>query len=122
MNNSVRLNGDNIIEITVVGNQNYASVSSMAIQAGQMLEKLGKEGKPQLILDDITKIGTTDIAARKAVASYAKTLPFKKTAMLGDGSVVMRVATNLLLRAVGQGVRVRYFEDRKRATAWLLTD
>lgn len=120
MNNNVRLNTDDIIEITVVGNQNFATVSSMAIQAKRMLEELGKAGKPQLLLDDITKVGTTDIAARKAVAEYAKTLPYKKVAMLGDGTTVMRVATNLLLRAVGQGRRVKYFEDRQKAIEWLL--
>jgi hypothetical protein len=120
MRNKVTLNPNGIVEITVVGNQTSASVNAMAMQAKQLLEQTNAAGEPGLLLDDITNIGTTDIAARRAVAAYAKSLPYKKVAMLGDGTVVMRVATNLLLRAAGQGPRVKYFEDRQKATAWLL--
>jgi UDP-N-acetylmuramyl pentapeptide synthase len=120
MKNSVILNKDGIIEITVIGNQTVSSVSSMAEQARKLLEELGKKGKKQLILDDITKLGTTDIAARKAVAKAAHELPFERCVLLGDGSTLMRVATNLLLHGIGKGSKIRYFEDREKATVWLL--
>lgn len=121
MSNSVWLNDDGIIEIRVLGNQTYDTVTKMGEDAEELLASLKILGKPGLILDDITELGNTDIAARKKVASLANTLPFERVAMLGDGSVVMRVGTNLLLRAVGKGRQIRYFEDRAKAVEWLLS-
>lgn len=120
MKNSVILNKDGIIEITVVGDQDASSVTEMVGQARTLLEELGKKGKKQLILDDITGMGVTNIEARKAVNKAAHDLPFKRCVLLGDGSVLMRVAANLLLHGIGQGGKIRYFEDREKAVRWLL--
>ena len=122
MENSVTLNNDGIIEIHVVGDQNYDSVHIMGRDTKRLLEMLGTQGKPQLILDNVTKLGVTDIAARRAVTELAHTLSYQKVAMLGDGSIMMRVATNLLLRAIGKGDKIRYFEDRLKANAWLFSN
>lgn len=119
MQNSVLLVG-NIIEIKVVGDQNLSSVTDMSKKIAELLEAQRKAGKPLLVLDDITAIGNTDIPARKKVSEMAKTLPFHKAVMLGDGSVLMRVGTNLLLKGIGMGGKVRYFEDREKAKEWLL--
>lgn len=120
MGNSVELNDEGFIEVRVVGDQNYASVTSMGLQTKRLLEKLSAQDKPLRILDDITKLGNSDIKARKTVADLAQSLTYERIAMLGDGSVVMRVGTNLLLRAVGKGKRIKYFENRHKAIKWLL--
>lgn len=73
-----------------------------------------------LILDDITQMGKTNTPARKEVSNLAKTLPFNRTALVGNGSIVMRVGTNLLLSAIGLK-KVRYFESRDQAIEWLLS-
>lgn len=120
MKNSVILNKDGIVEIIVVGNQTVETVTQMGKEAKHLLDELGRQGRPQLVLDDITKLGTTDIAARKEVSLLAHNLPYKRAAMLGDGSVVMRIAANLLLHGIGKGHSVHYFEDRAKAIKWLL--
>lgn len=119
MQNSVKLVGD-IIEIKVVGDQNLASVTEMGERTKELLISQRNTGKPQLILDDITAVGNSDIPARKKVSEIAKTLPFQKAVMVGDGSVLMRVGTNLLLKGVGLGNKIRYFENRNEAEKWLL--
>jgi hypothetical protein len=121
MKNSVTLNKDGIIEIFVIGDQTVETVTKMGAETKRLLEDLGKQGRPQLILDDITKLGLTNIAARKAVSELAHSLPYKKVAMLGDGSVLMRIGTTLLLHGVGMGGKVHYFEDRDKAVKWLLS-
>lgn len=121
MKNSVILNKEGIVEITVVGDQTFSSVSAMAGEARKLLNNLGKQDKRQLLLDDITKLGKTDIEARQAVAKAAHNLPFQRCVLLGDGSTLMRVATNLLLHGIGKGGKIRYFEDREKAIAWLLS-
>lgn len=118
MQNEVVLKND-IIHIYVIGDQTAASVAAMGKDIVRLLKKLKTQGKPGLVLDDITLLGNTDIQARRAVVDLAKTLPYKKTAMLGDGSVLMRVGTNLMLKAMGKGDSVRYFENRDLAIAWL---
>lgn len=118
MHNEVALKND-IVYIYVIGDQTAASVAAMGKDVSRLLKKLDTQGKPGLVLDDITLLGNTDMQARRGVVELAKSLPYKKAAMLGDGSVVMRVGTNLLLKAMGKGDSVRYFEDHDLAIAWL---
>lgn len=120
MANSVVLGDDGIILIKVEGDQTEESVNVMGRQVEACLAKLAEQNKPGLVIDDITKLGATNIPARQTVAMYARTLPYKKLAMLGDGNTAMRVGTNLLLKAIGMGSKVKYFEDRAEATKWLL--
>ena len=65
-------------------------------------------------------MGHTNIPARQLVAELAKTLEFDRVAMIGDGSTLMRVGTNLMLTAIGKGSSIRYFDTRDQAVAWLL--
>ncbi|HEU5187702.1 MAG TPA: STAS/SEC14 domain-containing protein [Candidatus Saccharimonadales bacterium] len=115
--NKVFINEYGIVEIHVVGSQTKESVSAMGSKTQALLES--REAKP-LILDDITRMAKTDTPARQEVSNLAKTLRFKKTALVGNGSIAMRVGTNLMLSAIGMGAKLRYFESRDKAIAWLL--
>jgi hypothetical protein len=119
MANAIFMNDDGFIEVTVNGDQTGESVQAMGEEVKALLEKLKADRKPRLILDDLTHMGNTNIPARQKVAELAKTLDFERVAMVGDGSMLMRVGTNLMLGAIGKGGNIRYFEDRKRAIAWL---
>lgn len=118
MQNEVTLKND-IVHIYVIGDQTATSVAAMGKDTLRLLKKLEAQSKPGLVLDDITLLGNTDMQARRGVVDLAKTLPYKRAAMLGDGSVLMRVGTNLMLKAMGKGDSVRYFENRDLAIAWL---
>ncbi|HSE60876.1 MAG TPA: STAS/SEC14 domain-containing protein [Candidatus Saccharimonadales bacterium] len=118
MANTVYLHNDGYIYVSVVGDQTAESVKAMGDEVKLLLEKQEAQHKPRLIFDDITKIGHTDIPARRMVADLAKTMVFDRVAMIGDGTTLMRVGTNLMLKAIGRS-NVRYFDDPKRAAAWL---
>lgn len=120
MANKVYLNSQDIIEIQVVGAQTNDSVTDMGRQTKLLLEELAAKKKPRLIFDDLTQMGATDTPARHAVAELAETLPYDKVAMLGNGSTMMRYGTNLMLMAIGRGNKIKYFESRDEAFAWLL--
>jgi hypothetical protein len=116
MANSVTVHKDGFIEVKVVGDQTGETV---AVMGDEVKRHLAMKGQPPLILDDITKLGQTDIPARQMVNQLAKTLPFERVAMYGDGSTLMRVGTNLLLKAIGMGGKIRYFDNRREAVEWL---
>jgi hypothetical protein len=116
MANIITVNKDGFIEVKVVGDQTGESVAAMG---EEVKRHLAQKGQRPIILDDITKLGKTDIPARQTVNHLAKTLPFERVAMYGDGSTLMRVGTNLLLKAIGMGDKIRYFENRQEAIDWL---
>ena len=116
--NRVFLNDDGIIEIWVVGQQNAASIELMGRQIDTLLTQQKALGKPCLLLDNLLQIGPVDAAGRKLVVDLAKRLDYDRAAMLGKGGV-MRLGASLMLRATGQTYRIRYFDDRDKAVAWL---
>lgn len=116
--NRVFLNDDGIIEILVVGQQNAASVEFMGRQADTLITQRKASGKPPLILDNLLDLGPVDGPGRKLVVELAKRMDYDRLAMLGKGGI-MRLGSNLMLRAIGQSYRAKYFDDREKATAWL---
>lgn len=118
MANQVYLHDKGYIHVSVVGDQTAESVKAMGDQVKVLLGRLKEQHKPMLIFDDITTIGHTDIPARRTVAELAQTLNFDRVAMVGDGSTLMRVGTNLMLKAIGRS-NIRYFDDRDKAVEWL---
>jgi hypothetical protein len=118
MVNRVFLSSAGIIEIEVVGDQTRATVAEMGEKATYYLEQLQKSGKPIYIIDNLQRMGQTTPDARAEVARLARQLQFDACAMIGDGSVMMRYGTNLMLRAIGRR-NVRYFSRREPADKWL---
>jgi hypothetical protein len=117
--NTLHINDDGILEIHVIGDQTYQSVMDMGAETDRLLKVLAEQHKPGLILDDLTQMGLTDTAARQAVSKLARTLPFRKVAMLSKGGPLMRYGTKLLLQAIGMGAKIKYFEDHDAALRWL---
>lgn len=118
MANKVYINRDGIIEIEVVGDQTVASVEDMGRQADMLLTAQRAAGKPCLILDNLLQIGAVGPDARKLVVDLGKRMDYDKLAMLGKGGL-MRFGTNLMLRATGKSYKLKFFDDRHEATAWL---
>ena len=117
--NKVLLTDDDIIEIKVVGDQTHESVMAMGELVRGYLRELSSRHAAGLVLDDVTRMGITDIPARQAVSQLARTLPYKRAALLGTSNLLMRYGTRLLLKAIGMGGKIRYFEDREAAIRWL---
>jgi hypothetical protein len=115
----VFLNKDDIIEIQIFGDQDSAAVERMGRMVDAFLTEQKKVGKPALVLDNLTEMGKVDAEARKLVVALASRLDYDRAAMLGRGGGMMRLGTNLMLRATGRGYKLRFFTDRGEAVAWL---
>jgi len=116
--NKVELRGDFIVEVHVVGTQNAASVDLMGREISTMLTNLRAHGRPALVLDDVTRIGAVDDAGRRLVVDLGKRLDYDRLAMVGM-SGLLKLGANLMLRAIGRADKIRYFDDREKAIAWL---
>jgi len=116
--NKVFLNHQGVIEIEVVGDQTTASVRVMGEAIAALASQLRAQSRPVLLLDNLKRMGETTPEARSEVSRLAKTLEFDRGAMVGDGSMMMRYGTNLMLRAIGRS-SLRYFSSRDAALMWL---
>lgn len=120
MENRVFLGEKGFIEVHVVGDQTEESVQEMGDEIISLLDALRAQHKQVLILDDITAMKDVTKEGRQRVVSLAKTLDYDKAAMLGTNNTLLRLGTNLMLRATGRGAKVKYFDKRKDAINWLL--
>jgi hypothetical protein len=117
--NEVFLDDDsNIITIKVIGDQTAATVIAMGNDVYKLIDKQRAAGKPVLVLDVLLQIGQVPPEAREQVVAIAKKADYDKAAMLGKGAV-LRLGANLILRAVGKGNKVKYFENYDAAIIWL---
>jgi hypothetical protein len=119
--NKVFLNQHDIIEIQVIGDQTYDTVTAMGEKAARFIEPLVRQGKPVLVLDDLRQMKKVTPEGRKQVVALAKKFSYDKLAMVGD-SGILRLGSNLMFQAIGKGNKLRYFEDYDKALAWLLAD
>jgi hypothetical protein len=118
--NKVFINKDGIVEIHVVGDQTIESVQAMGEQALKLSQQQREAHKPALILDNLLQMGSVPPEARKTVADLVKSYDYDKLAMLGSGGP-LKFGANLILQATRRGARVKYFDDRKKCDAWLLS-
>jgi hypothetical protein len=118
--NKVFINKDGVVEIHVVGDQTVESVQAMGEQALKLSQQQREARKPALILDNLLQMGSVPPEARKTVADLVKSYDYDKLAMLGSGGP-LKFGANLILQATRRGARVKYFDDRKKCDAWLLS-
>jgi len=118
--NRVFINDHGIVEILVMGDQTVASVQAMGDQAIELAEGLRTAGKPALVLDNLLQMGHVPTEARKLVVDLIKSNDYDKLAMLG-AEPVLKLGANLMLQATGKGSRVKYFDNREKCIAWLLS-
>jgi hypothetical protein len=119
--NKVFINEYDIVEIIVHGDQTIASVDAMATQAENLVKKQCQQGKPALILDNLMLIGNVPAEARKQVVARAKSIDYDKLAFVGNEKII-RLGANLILRAIGKGNKVKYFDSYGDAVIWLTAE
>ena len=119
-NNKVFINDQGIIEICVIGDQTVDSVQAMGDRTFELADAQKTAGNRVLVLDNLLQMGSVPAEARKRVVDLVKSNEYEKLAMLGADRV-LRFGANLILQATGKGTRVKYFEDRQKCLAWLLS-
>lgn len=119
--NHVFINDQGIIEIHVVDDQTTDTVQKTVERAREFAAEIRAEGKKVLVIDNLLRMGSIPTEARKLTVELIKHSDFDKFTMMGSGTL-LRLGSNLMLQATGKGNQVKYFEDLKKCTAWLLSD
>lgn len=116
-NNSLKVLPDGIIELTQRGYQTAQSVGQFQSQIDSMTDDAHKQGQKVLILVDMTEVTGHDPQARE---EGKKRMNGNYDAMAICGSdMAIRLIINWLIRLSGAGDKVRLFETRDSALAWL---
>ena len=105
--------------IEVVGDQTVETVEQMGHKIEGLITDRRTLGKPCLILDNLLSMGVVGSDARKKVVDLARGLDYDRAAMVGRAGIMMRLGTNLMLRATGRSYHARYFENEQEARSWL---
>lgn len=118
MGNLVNLGEDGIIYDIMEGDQPAEAVSENNAQVASFVNKLKAEGKPALVLVDLSKVGKQDTASRVAAKEFITEIEFDRLAAFGANMLIKQLV-NLVIFASGQGQRVRYFDSKDEALVWL---
>jgi hypothetical protein len=111
------LNPAGFIEQSYVGYQSEKSVTEGIDTLEKLTNKLLKQGKPVLILIDITKLGGTSAKARLAGVSGMRKVSYIRAAMYGPLS--SQVLVNTLALIAGTQDKTKAFSNRTDAISWL---
>ena len=105
---------NNIVIVTVAGDQNNASTSDAALKILQLSKKLIK----LRILIDFTKLGKIDIGTRIACVKAAKDIECDKVAIYGVSNYITALFS-LIMRSVGKRNLLSVALNKKEAESWL---
>lgn len=118
MANTSTLSAQGLIEIVYEGDQNYDTVSPMINQAILLANQQRSASQPVLVLVDLSRMGQSTPSSRQATVEGMKKGDYDKVAIFG-ASVFLKHLANLLAAAIGKQEKIRSFESREEAEAWL---
>ena len=116
--NKVYLSEDGFIRADYVGKQNVERVTQTQKEINDFVEKMRKEGKPALVLVDISKVTGQDSGARKAGFEGMSKFRYDKIALFGAG-IFLKNVVNFVAKASGKSSKIRLFRIEKEASEWL---
>lgn len=116
--NSVRITRDGIIESVIRTDLDYETAYRQGDKVLEKIKQLNAEGKPIFIMHDALEMGIVSHEARKHIIEVSRATDFDRMAIVGKGTII-RLASNLMVQAIGKGDTVKFFHDRDQAIAWL---
>ena len=108
-----------IIRKAYIGEQNAATINQSAAETYPLADKLRSEGRPVLIMADISQVGRTGPGTREAGREMYKRLEYHKIAVFGGNAY-----TKKLLKAAITMLRlknIQHFNSAAEAEDWLLS-
>ncbi len=117
--NEVSLTSSGIVEFIVRGDQTPESINKMADTANRLMKKQRLAGKPAIMLDDLTEMGRVSPSGRSIVVQRAKEIDYDKLAFVINDAPI-RLVSNLIIRAINKGDKVRNFATSEDAVKWLI--
>jgi len=118
MPNQVFLGDDGFIHHVIEGDQDAATTQYLRDQTVKLASQLSVLPRPIKILSDLTGIGKADSNARRIASGIIQDIKLDKIAIFG-GNRFMKHLVNLVVKATGKEDRVRYFDSKDQAIAWL---
>lgn len=118
--NTMRELPDGTIELVQTGYQTTKSILEYSNEISALVKQRRADKKPALLLVDIGGITGHESTVRD-IAHNNLTNDFDSLAIVTDDNITARLIGNWLVKLVGQGERVRFFEGRDEALAWLKT-
>jgi len=119
MHTIVRRLPNNLIYVQKIGDQTEESMVQLFQKITDLARELRAEGKPVLILSDVSQEGAMNVEARQVAAKIGKQLDYDKSATYG-ARLVLETTRKLMIEATKLETKVRNFETRAEAEAWLL--
>lgn len=90
-------------------------------EISSLVKKRRADKEPALLLVDISGITGHESTVRD-IAHNNLTNDFDNMAIITAANITARLIGNWLVKLVGQGERVQFFENRDDALAWLKTE
>jgi UDP-N-acetylmuramyl pentapeptide synthase len=116
--NNFLLHDTGIIEIITTGDRTASLIQNSAKKIFEFTASLRKEGKPVLILNDISQMGELPPEAHKIFADISRAADYDRFALVGNDNI-MRLGANLIAQAIGKSDKLKYFDSHDAAMAWL---
>lgn len=115
----MRVLDNGVVELVQTGFQTLAASTQFVKPIDDIVAQRRKDGKPALILTDISGVTGHEAKVRDSAHQLLQS-DFDGMAVVTDNNVTARLIGNWLVRLVGVGQRVQFFEHRDEALAWLL--
>ena len=116
--NTMQVLPDGVIELVQTGYQTMESSTQFMPQIDELVRQCRAKKQPALILADISGITGHDAKVRDMAHDMLKS-DFDKMALVTAANITARLIGNWLVKIVGVGERVQFFEDRQKALDWL---
>ncbi len=114
---STFLNPSGFVEQHYLGDQDGDSVSEGVKEVDDLVDRLRSEGKPALVLVDLTEVTSTNFDSHTVAVRGMKEVPCDLLAVYGPLS--LQVLINTLSMVAGKGDIVHAFGTRIEALRWL---
>lgn len=109
----------NLITITIRGKINGQFVHVVEREVGKAVQNIRSHGGKPVALVDATQVKFSDVtsSARSQARRLLTDIPVERWAIFGTSHIGMLV--DYIGRATGMGNKLKYFSDKRAASAWL---
>ena len=119
--NTMQVLDDGIIELKLAGYQTPKTIVEHSGEISALIKEHREKKTPALIMVDISGVTGHESMVRE-IAHNNLTNDFDSMAIVTADNITARLIGNWLVKIVGQGERVRFFEQRNDALEWLKTE
>jgi UDP-N-acetylmuramyl pentapeptide synthase len=118
MPNSITYNPDGYADIAIIGDQTYMTFVNVKNDADDILDRLSQEGRPRLVLIDLSQQGSHSADTNRAAMEMMEVSNYDKIALYGASKILEEI-TKAIIMAMGKGHKTKIFATRDDALAWL---